>query len=151
MSPWTALLESLHSSLLAEFRERDADEIIEVGLPSRHATWTLPNSLISPPLRLIAIGQEFDFQLRETDPMSAVGVTGVVVGGSDFDQEEVRRVWTQTLNRSASEFSRKGIKPRFLPPNIFDPTQPSPIQPSRLIWLPFAWRNQKVALFLAAK
>lgn len=132
MSPWTALLESLHSALVDELTERHPEPKPTLGMPVRQRSLEAPGGIsevlfceasfeADPPLRgsaMLAFEPAF---------MKALGVTA-------------EAFWSAILRRAGSEFMRRGIRPRLSQTSSRKPPIQLPegySEPQRVIWIPF--------------
>lgn len=129
MSPWTALLESLHSALIDEITDRHAEPKPELGLPLRQNRFALP----SPDLdRMLLVGVAFD------------GSQGIALLASQegFDKSirlSQKELWQALLKRAGSEFARRNIVPKLTSLQEVHATDTFPaatVQCARVIWIP---------------
>ena len=134
MSPWTALLESLHSALIDELTERHPEPKPELGMPQRHRALAMPAADLPGALicevsfALEAGGETRGFALFAADPDCARKL-----------KLDSRKLWDALIKRAGREFMFRNIKPRLgdikeiqsaeLPPGF--------ATPSRVIWIPF--------------
>ena len=131
MSPWTALLESLHSALIDELTERHPEPKPELGLPSRHSSFTLPKE--SPPEILFC---EVD---QEPGGKGTV-LLALDLGCSKTLKLSAEELWKAILKRAGSEFMRRQIKPKLGRVTLAaaGPALPAGYnEPQRLVWIPF--------------
>ena len=128
-SPWTALLESLHSALIDELVERHPEPKPELGLPLRQNRFAVPSVGIE---RLLLAEAGFDasqgIALLATEPgfMRKLALTH-------------QQLWQAMLARATGDFARRGIQPRFAAAREFRATEafpPSTLRCARVIWIP---------------
>ena len=129
MTPWTALLESLHSALIDELTERHPEPKPTLGLPIRQANLTLPRAQLS----VLAVEFSFDngrglvMVASEAGFMRALELTPL-------------NFWKAIVKRAGSEFMRRFIKPKSGAVRELKLGEPIPenwIHPSRVVWIPF--------------
>jgi len=136
MTPWTHLLEALHSSLIDEVNTRLPDDKPELGLPRRLAAWALPDQEV---LDLALTIVEFEKAGgAATRGLLGLGLTEAAsrrlgMGSSTF--------WNCIVQRAATEFVRREIRPRlqFHGELKGDESAALPAgipQPSRVVWIP---------------
>lgn len=134
MSPWTALLESLHSALIDELTERHPEPKPELGMPQRHRQLALPAPGLQGALiceasfALEAGGETRGFALFAADAEAVLKL-----------KLSSRKLWDALIKRAGREFMFRNIKPRLgdakelpsaeLPPGF--------ATPARVIWIPF--------------
>jgi len=134
MSPWTALLESLHSALVDELTERHPEPKPELGMPSRHRELVLPAAGMAGALICeVGFTQEGGPDLRGFALFAADLECSAKLGADS------RQLWQALIKRAGGEFAFRKIKPRLsdvkdlktaaLPTGF--PT------PTRVIWIPF--------------
>lgn len=143
MSPWTALLESLHSALIDELTERHPEPKPTLGMPTRSKTLSAPEGVA----QVLFCEATFDPAQRGSallafDPpfMSAINLPA-----EDF--------WQAILKRAGTEFMRRSIRPTLSPPVVMKPpiTLPKGFpEPTRVIWIPFEIPAGRCYLGLAA-
>jgi hypothetical protein len=129
MSPWTALLESLHSALIDELVERHPEPKPELGLPLRKTQFALPDPSATA------------WVLCEVLIEDARGIV-VIAMNSDCSRTlnlDAKTLWEAVLKRSGSEFSRRSIRPRVS--QLAEPKNTTPFpkgfpEPTRMIWIP---------------
>lgn len=134
MSPWTALLESLHSALVDELTERHPEPKPELGMPQRHRELQLPTpGLVGALICEVSFTQEGGpdirgFALFAADPECSVKL-----------KADSHKLWLALVKRAGGEFAFRGIKPRMSDAQELVTAQlPAgfPV-PSRVIWIPF--------------
>src|SRR4051812_31960997 len=102
MSPWTALLESLHSALIDEITERHPDPKPELGMPLRQSRFALPSAKVDAIiLSEVSFDQSKGIALIAT---STACLKTLKITNSDL--------WKALLKRAGSEFSRRQIQPK---------------------------------------
>jgi len=138
MSPWTALLESLHSALIDELIERHPEPKPELGMPQRHRQLAMP-----APGTLSAVICEVSFALAQPTAASSEARGFALIAIDDACIKELKldaaQLWNALLKRAGREFGFRGIQPRLgdlrdlksaaLPPGFAEPV--------RVIWIPF--------------
>jgi hypothetical protein len=138
MSPWTALLESLHSSLIDELTERHPEPKPELGMPQRHRQLAMP----APGALRVAIC-EVSFVLAQPTPagnetrgFALVALDEPCAGKLKLD---ALKLWDALIKRAGREFMFRGIQPRLGNPGLLaEPSiPPGYAEPSRVIWIPF--------------
>ena len=129
MSPWTALLESLHSALIDELVERHPDPKPELGLPLRQNRFAIPSPEVEQIL-LVEVGfaasQGIAALASQKGFMKAVSL-------------EPSLLWQAMLHRAKAEFSRRQIQPKLSSAQQLQATAafpPSTLRCSRVIWIP---------------
>jgi hypothetical protein len=139
MSPWTALLESLHSSLIDEITERHPEPKPELGMPRRLNQWGEPATEVTSILiSEVAIGDQRGLAALALEP-----------GFEKALKIEAKDLWKSLLRRAGAEFMRRQVKPIVSEPQLLDEPYPLPkgySEPGRLIWIPF--RVGKSACYL---
>ncbi|MGK5082718.1 hypothetical protein WDW37_05375 [Bdellovibrionota bacterium FG-1] len=136
MSPWTALLESLHSALIDELIQRHPEPKPELGMPIRQRELAFPASGL-PDALLCSIS----FATGQSESL------GFALLGVDTDCRQKlgiapQQLWDSLIRRAGQEFFYRGIKPRLGNPveiqRDASPLLPKgfPI-PGRVIWVPF--------------
>ena len=102
MSPWTAFLESLHSALIDEITERHSEPKPELGLPLRQNRFAVPSSEVEQLLLVeVACG---------TSPGIALLAQAGFMKAIRLSPQDL---WNAIVQRAETEFSRRGIEPRF--------------------------------------
>lgn len=133
MNPWTALLESLHSSLIDELTERHPEPKPTLGLPVRQSRLELPKSSVSALVCEFCFGEARGFALLAFDEafMKTIGLAP-----EDF--------WKLLTRRAGSEFMRRGIQPVSGGTRVLkDLGSELPqglkgfVEPTRAVWIPF--------------
>ena len=144
MSPWTALLESLHSALIDELNARLPKLKPELGMPMRSRDLGLP----SPELKAL-LAAEIIF-VREEAVAAAATAGGTESRGMVLlacDPEclaklgiPTREMWDAILKRAGQEFMVRKIQPRVGHVTEIIPPIALPqgfAVPARVIWIPF--------------
>lgn len=129
MSPWTAFLESLHSAFIDELTDRHPEPKPELGLPLRQNRFGIPSPEIE---QLLIVEVAFDNS-------HGIALLACQSGFAKGLGEPQRKLWEAMVNRAGSEFSRRGIRPKFFPVQEFrsaDTFPPSTLNCSRVIWMP---------------
>lgn len=131
MNSWTAVLESLHSALIDELTERCPEPRPGLGMPLRRAVLDLPNPAITE-----LIGLEI-----EVDASRGVGLLAVDAKAlNTLQMKTATELWSALAHRAGSEFSHRGIRPRFgslTPIPVSNPACPAGwSSPNRVIWIP---------------
>lgn len=129
MSPWTALLESLHSALIDELTERHPEPKPTLGMPVRHSRLQLPKSSTDLMICEVTLSEKRAFALLAFEPsfMTELKTTPV-------------ELWSAILRRAGSEFMRRNIRPLVGNPREFrngEELPPGYAEPARVIWIPF--------------
>mgnify|MGYP001580052998 CR=1 FL=1 len=130
MSPWTLLLESLHSAMIDELTERHPKPKPELGLPMRKTRIELPDpSLIQTLFISVDLGGTRGILMLASQPEF---MKAIQLSSQDF--------WNAIFKRTGSEFARRNITPRFSPPESIE--GPLTVQvrgqgPLRVVWIPF--------------
>ncbi|HCM41047.1 MAG: hypothetical protein A2Z97_02885 [Bdellovibrionales bacterium GWB1_52_6] len=96
-SPWSALLESLHSALIDELTDHFADQKPSLGLPLNRGGFLPPESA-----KCLLI-----FNVR----IEGVGGEGVAFLSASEDKMDLHGVWCGLMRRAVVEFSRRRISP----------------------------------------
>lgn len=138
MSPWTALLESLHSALIDELIELHPEPKPELGMPQRHRNLVMPASGA-----LSAVICEVSFvlaqptsQQTETTGFALIALDEACAKKLKLD---ARKLWSALIKRAGREFGFRGIQPRLGDlKDLKSPTLPPGFsEPARVIWIPF--------------
>lgn len=138
MSPWTALLESLHSALIDELIELHPEPKPELGMPQRHRQLVMPAS--GP---LTAVICEITFTLAQPTPAVTETRGFALIAVDEVCAKKLKldagKLWSALIKRAGREFGFRGIQPRLgglkelknpaLPPGF--------AEPARVIWIPF--------------
>lgn len=139
MSPWTALLESLHSALIDELTERHPEPKPELGMPQRHKQLAMP-----APTALQVVICEVRFVLEKPDAQGNPELRGFALLAADADcarklKLDAEKLWEAILKRAGGEFMFRNIKPRLGSARaLSEPELPSGFaEPTRVIWIPF--------------
>jgi hypothetical protein len=137
MTPWTKLLEALHSSLIDEVNALLPDDKPELGLPQRMGEWKIPDGSISEVVLAIV---EFDKAGgAATRGLVALALNPQAAQRLQLDSTEF---WKRLLQRAATEFVRRDIRPRIqlhgvIRTNEANAALPAGIPtPGRLVWIP---------------
>jgi hypothetical protein len=145
VSPYTALLESLHSALVDELTERHPEPKPELGMPTRSATFSLPDPSARK-LLACQIGFEREKALAVASAAETLGGPrgiALLATSAEFDKAlgtTAPKLWAAVLARAGSEFARRGIRPVFSAPDLLDAPTALPAGypvPGRFIWIPF--------------
>lgn len=131
MSPWTALLEAVHSALIDEITERPPKPKPELGMPIRQAQFSIPDDvntvlfceILFDPARgfaLLAFNQKFIDYFKTTP--------------EDF--------WIATWKRAEAEFAKRKINPRHGAVQKLKAPSPELLKAQRTIWIPFTIEQQ---------
>src|SRR4051794_38124098 len=112
MSPWTALLESLHSAMIDELTERHPEPKPELGMPMRRAQFDTP----APSCDQILLS-------RTAFEDVALGGTGVALIAMSPEARKLlkldeKKLWEALLRRAGGEFMHRKIKPRLEPAEV---------------------------------
>ena len=129
MSPWTSLLESLHSALIDEIAERHPEPKPELGMPMRQNRFALPGPLVESVLMV-----EVSFE-------SSRGIALIASNSACLKSLRLthQTLWASLLKRADSEFIRREIRPKMGQVVQFKATDPIPRQTldfKRVIWIP---------------
>lgn len=143
MSPWTALLESLHSAMIDELTERHPEPKPELGMPVRRSAFE-------------AIGDACDQVLvsRAAFEDVALGGTGLAMLALSPEARTVlkldeQKLWNALLKRAGGEFLHRKIKPKLEPAQVIAASAALPpglAQPQRVIWIPFKLGSAQLRL-----
>lgn len=129
MTPWTALLESLHSAMIDELIGTYPDLKPQLGMPIRQREYRLPTSSVSSVV------------VCEILLERARGL-GFLAGDASFNQAirlSIPELWDKILKRAGSEFFRREIRPKLGLTLSLVPTEDLPKrmgEPTRVIWIP---------------
>lgn len=138
MSPWTALLESLHSALIDELIERHPEPKPELGMPQRHRHLAMP-----APGALSAVICEVSFALAQPTTASSETCGFALIAVDEACAKNLKLdaplVWNALIKRAGREFGFRGIQPRLGDLKVLKgPTLPAGFsEPARVIWIPF--------------
>jgi hypothetical protein len=129
-SPWTGLLESLHSALIDELIERHPEPKPELGLPVRQNRFAIP---------AIEIERLF---LVEVDFGTSQGIT--LLASQDSFHQTIKltreQLWKAMLHRAGPDFTRRNIQPKLSSPQELlvstDAFPSSTLKCARVIWIP---------------
>lgn len=128
-SPWTGLLEALHSALIDELTDRHPEPKPVLDLPRRHSSWTIPGQDVTTILRCeFQFGDQAGTALLALAPpfAQALGLTPILL-------------WQAVLKRAGSEFHLRHLHPKLGPVNEFSTAAPPPEnlgRARRLVWIP---------------
>jgi hypothetical protein len=148
MTPWTALLESLHSALIDELTERHPEPKPGLGVPLRQKEFAAPGPEI---VHVLACQVSFD-QGRGHAFLALDAKAAKIL---ELNSQEL---WDSLIKRAGAEFSRRSIRPKLATPvhlmrsETLD-TLPAPAwshPPQRVVWIPFSLGEGKCFLGLAA-
>lgn len=141
MSPWTALLESLHSALIDELTERHPEPKPSLGLPSRHRELNQPSTTTDLMICEILFDESRGFAMVATEP-----------GFSSSLKISPLELWETLLKRAGAEFMRRNIRPKVGNPRLVPAGEAVPAgyaEPTRVIWIPLNIPSGKCFLGLA--
>jgi hypothetical protein len=131
MSPVTALLESLHSSMIDELTERHPEPKPGLGMPVRQPRFASPHPDLGSALACeVALAQA-----------QAVVILAFAPAALKALRTDTRAFWDSLLKRAGTEFMRRGIRPRLGKIVEIDCKAGLPagmLAPQRLIWIPFS-------------
>jgi hypothetical protein len=136
MSPWTALLQSLHSALIDELTDRHPEPKPELGMPVRQNEFAFPS--VDFPVALVC---EVTFVLsdgKESRGFSLFGMDPICAKKLGLD---TRGGWDALVKRAGGEFMHHKIRPRFgSVVELRNPERELPAgfaAPGRVVWVPF--------------
>jgi hypothetical protein len=138
MSPWTALLESLHSALIDELTDRHPEPKPELGMPQRHRQLVLPAT--GP---LTAVICEVSFALAQPTAASTETRGFALIAVDETCAKRLKldatQLWNSLIKRAGGEFGFRGIQPRLGNlQELKSSTLPAGFaEPARVIWIPF--------------
>lgn len=128
MSPWTALLESLHSALIDELCERHPDPKPELGMPIRKAVFSLPD----PSADSIVV--------CEVEQAGGRGIGSIAMNKDCAKTLGIgpKELWEACMKRAGMEFARRQIRPTVTTTvELKDTALPKGFpEPQRMIWIP---------------
>ena len=130
MSPWTALLESLHSALIDEVTDRHPEPKPELGLPKRQSQFAFPSPEIPTTLWV-----EVNFGTSKGSAMLAFQ-PGFIKA---LKLKTSQQLWEAMLKRAGSEFARRQIQPIFAGVSELASSAPIPKELAalpRVVWIP---------------
>ena len=142
MSPWTALLESIHSALIDELTDRHPDPKPTLGMPTRSKRLDPPPGVSEVLFVEAAFGPESRGSVMLS--FDAGFFEAISVSAEQF--------WGSILKRIGTELMRRNIKPTLSPPIMMKQTIQLPKgfpEPSRVIWVPFEIPKGRCYLGLA--
>jgi hypothetical protein len=138
MSPWTALLQSLHSALIDELTDRHPEPKPELGMPLRQRAFAFPSSDF--PVVLLC---EVTFSLGDGTESRGFTLFGLDPVSSRKLGLDTPATWAALVKRAGGEFMHHKIRPKFGTlvelhntggavelPKGFPP-------PERVVWVPF--------------
>jgi hypothetical protein len=128
MTPWTALLESLHSALIDELLVLHPKTKPVLGLPTRQKGFACPPGVT----QVLRIPVEFRHQAHERS-------FGHVFLARRSEQVALEDLWNAMKNRAGAEFSRRQIQPLFSQPSLYRSElgwEPKVPLPGRTVWIP---------------
>jgi hypothetical protein len=129
MSPWTALLQSLHSALIDEVTDRHPEPKPELGLPKKFKSFQFPFARAE---KLFWVKTSFpgtvgaSFIAYENDFFKSLGLTAA-------------SFWEILARRAVTEFTRRKIEPIFEAQAEFENSAKIPADLARLsniVWIP---------------
>ena len=133
MSPWTALLESMHSALIDEITSRHPDPKPELGLPMRRPKFEFPQEGLASAL---CAGVDFG------QPPSGCMALSLCPEAEKRLGLDALSLWESLIQRTGAEFSRRGIQPRLGAPmklatqSSTGSLPPGFTEPERMVWIP---------------
>jgi hypothetical protein len=130
MTPWTALLESLHSSTLDELAERFPEEKKELGMPLRQTRFAAPGT----DLELFSCKVNFG-------PASGVALFGIDASLAKAAGTSTAEFWRSILNRAGREFLIRKIQPILEKPKTCVPGSASEETLQKTVWIPLKLRQ----------
>jgi hypothetical protein len=130
MSPWTALLQSLHSALIDEVTDRHPEPKPELGLPKKLTSFQFPSDQAT---------KVFWVKTRFTD---SSGVVLIAFQEKFFETLGLNAAefWELLSKRATAEFTRRQITPIFEIRGELSRSNETPAefaQLSKLVWIPF--------------
>ena len=143
MTPWTSLLESIHSALIDELTERHPKPKPELGMPVRKTDITLPDQRLESTL-LISV------EMDDSRGIVMLSFQNEFMKALHTDPQEF---WRALGKRSGTEFARRNILPRFAKPELLEgalQVQDRAQTPLRVVWIPFKLPAGTCYLGLAA-
>jgi hypothetical protein len=158
MSPWTALLQSLHSALIDEINERLPKLKPELGMPIRQRELAAPAPEVQSTLICEASFLREDEAAAKSTAASATS-RGFVLLSVDADAAkklglDTRKLWAVLLKRAAiKEFGHHKISPSFQDSGELKAPFSLPEDyavPGRVVWIPFRLHPGVVYLGLGA-
>ena len=135
MSPWTALLESLHSALIDDLNERLPDLKPELGMPLKQRELAMPNSELKTAL-ICAVS----FTLENSTVSHGFAALGADPAYTSKIGLTTEQIWEALIHRAEGEFLLRNIKPRFGTPSSLSAPAKLPYGfavPGRVVWIPF--------------
>ena len=125
MSPLTALFEALHSAWIDELTELHPEPKPVLSLPQRFPDIRAPAQGLSDAIVIeVEVGDKKGVLLLAQDP-----------GGARSLGKDAEGVWSAMKSRAASEFSRRDIRPKFMPIEKWNAEAPSRYVASRVVWV----------------
>lgn len=129
MTPWTDLLESLHSALIDEITDRHAEPKPTLGMPLRQNKIELPQKEVSILICEFEFGTAKGFSVLAFEPsfMASLNIAPA-------------ELWKSLLKKADSEFLHRKIRPKIGTEKEFTHCETFPEelpQPSRTVWIPF--------------
>jgi hypothetical protein len=140
MSPWTALLQSLHSALIDEVTDRHPEPKPELGLPKKFTSFQFPSAKVS---KL--------FWVKASFPGSSGAV--LIAYQAEFFKTlglDAADFWKTLSKRAGSEFTRRQITPSF---EVQTETNQAPAELNafpRIVWIPISLPTGECWLGIAA-
>jgi hypothetical protein len=131
MSPWSTLLESLHSALVDELTDRHPEPKPELGMPIRKPAFELPEAGLTSS---VCVGVDFGGA-----PSGCVSLC-LCANASQALKLEATQLWEAMSQRATTEFGHRNIQPRLGPPIGIKPGDGLPPgfnPPQRMVWIPF--------------
>lgn len=129
MTPWTALLESLHSSLIDELTELHPEPKPILGMPTWQRRIQLPQLKVTLVLCEFEFGSQKGLSLLTAPPDL---ITSLRTTPMDL--------WSSILKCSEKEFCRRKISPKIGVAHEFPDCDALPlgyVEPRGAIWIPF--------------
>jgi hypothetical protein len=129
MSPWTALLQSLHSAVIDEVTDRHPEPKPELGLPKKQSAFQFPSAQAS---KLFWVKASF------SESTGAV----LIAFQEEFFQAlgvSVAQFWELIAQRADGEFARRNIAPLFEKRAEFSSPAQTPdelVRLSKVVWIP---------------
>lgn len=139
MTPWTALLESLHSAFIDELNEKKPKEKVELGLPRRLSQFAFPDTELGSLLFC-------EIQFDQASGFVFVGLEKSLGESLSFSEAQL---WEAIFKRAGSEFMRRNIRPKAGNTQSLTQTASAPkgvnaVQ--KLVWIPFKLQDGKCYL-----
>jgi hypothetical protein len=135
MSPWTALLQSLHSALIDEVTDRHPEPKPELGLPKRQSRFDFPSALTK---KILVVDVSIPTSDGASEGFAMLGFQPEFLNAAQLKAPEL---WSAMLKRAQSDFSRRNISPIFGKPSELKSSADASkelLALKQIVWIPIS-------------